>query len=89
MAFQWDPAKAESNKDKHGVEFADAVGVLEDPLALTVDDPYEHEERYVTVGTDFLGRVVVVIWTLRDDDQRIISARPATKNERRQYQQGE
>jgi uncharacterized DUF497 family protein len=89
MSYQWDPAKAQTNLRKHGVDFADAVGVFEDPLAVTIDDPAPGEDRFVTIGTDFLGRVLVVSWTLRSDDIRVISARQAERRERRQYQEGE
>jgi len=87
MGFQWDPGKARINARKHGVDFADAVGVLEDPLALTSSDPFGGEERFVTVGLDLLGRITVVHWTWRGTDVRLISARPATPGERRRYQE--
>ena len=85
VAFQWDPAKARLNRAQHRVEFADAVGVFEDPFAITIDDPHPDETRHVTLGLDFLGRVLVVSWTSRDDDVRLISARKAGPRERRQY----
>ena len=85
MPFQWDSRKARSNLSKHKVAFADAVGVFEDPLAVTIDDPNPTEDRYVTLGLDFLGRLLVVCWTPRGDDVRIISARPATRRERADY----
>jgi uncharacterized protein len=88
MAFQWDPAKARANRLKHGVGFPDAVGALEDSLALTSEDPHPTEDRFVTVGLDFLGRLVLVSWTWRGDDIRLISARLATPRERRQYEEG-
>jgi uncharacterized DUF497 family protein len=88
MAFQWDPIKAEANRQRHGVDFADAVGVFEDLLALTQLDPYPTEERFVTLGRDYLERLVLVIWTWRGDDIRLISAREATPRERRQYSEG-
>jgi uncharacterized protein len=70
VAFQWDRRKAESNRRKHGVDFADAVGVFEDPRALTIADPFPDEERYDSLGVDFLGRILLVIWTWRRDPQR-------------------
>ncbi|MDX2060768.1 MAG: BrnT family toxin [Gemmatimonadales bacterium] len=88
MAFQWDPAKARANRVKHGVGFPDAVGAFEDPLALTSEDSHPTEDRFVTVGLDFLGQLVLVSWTWRGDDIRLISARLATPRERRQYQEG-
>jgi hypothetical protein len=89
MSFEWDARKAQSNRRKHGVDFADAVGVLEDPHALTRDDPDTDEERFVTVGSDFLGRILVVVWTVRGENYRLISARKATPRERRQYEEGD
>ncbi|HEV8262342.1 MAG TPA: BrnT family toxin [Burkholderiales bacterium] len=85
---EWDPDKAASNLRKHGVDFADAVGVLEDPRAVTIPDDAADEERYVTVGMDLLGRVLVVCWTWRNDDVRLISARKADAHERHAYEEG-
>lgn len=88
MSFEWDEAKASSNLTKHGIAFADAVGVFEDELALTIRDDNDDEERHVTVGSDCLGRVLVVVFTWREDRIRIISARRATKPERKTYAGG-
>jgi uncharacterized DUF497 family protein len=88
MGFQWDAAKARLSLRKHGVDFADAVGVFEDAAALTALDPHPTEERFLTLGMDFLVRIVVVSWTWRGTDIRLISARRATPRERRQYQEG-
>ena len=82
---EWDDAKAAGNLLKHGVAFADSIGALEDPNALTIDDPHEDEERFVTLGLDLLGRLVVVVYTWRGDTVRIISARRATSSEERSY----
>ena len=89
VTFQWDPDKARANRKKHRIDFADAVAVLEDPYALTRDDPHPREERFVTLGLDALGRLVVVSWTQRGEDIRIISARPATRAEARNYPEEE
>lgn len=90
MDYEWDPAKAEANLAKHGVRFADAVIVFSDERALTIDEPHPDEERYVTIGMDALARVLVVVWTWRCEATiRLISARPATRTERRQYARGE
>jgi uncharacterized DUF497 family protein len=86
VAFQWDRRKADTNLRKHRVDFADAVGVFEDPRALTVEDKHPEEDRFVTIGMDILGRVLLVVWTWRGDDIRLISARGATRHERRQYE---
>lgn len=85
MTFEWDDYKARSNRKKHRVDFADAISVLEDELAMTIPDPYAEEERSVTMGTDSLGRVLVVVHTLRNDNIRIISARKAMPSESRDY----
>ncbi len=83
---EWDPGKAAANLEKHGIDFADAVTVLSDEMALTLGDAHPTEERYVTLGMDALGRVLVVAYTWRGDDVRIISARKANRSERRQYE---
>ena len=87
MNYEWDPHKAAANLKKHKVDFADAVGVFSDPLAITVPDERHEEARFVTVGTDFLGRLLVVAYTWRGENLRIISAREALPNERRQYEE--
>lgn len=90
MRFEWDPIKAELNAAKHQVRFADAAAVLEDDQALTMDDPHPDEERYVTIGMDALGRVLVVVYTWRGTETiRLISARRATPKERQHYSRGE
>lgn len=87
MRFQYDAAKAVENLKKHKVSFADAEGVLGDPLAVTVEDPdTEGEKRFVTVGLGSAGEPLVVVWTERDGDCRLISARRATRKERKQYE---
>jgi uncharacterized DUF497 family protein len=85
MDFEWDPAKAALNRRKHGVDLADAIGVFDDPYALTRPELFAREERYVTLGRDLLDRVLVVVWTATGDALRLISARRATAKERRQY----
>ena len=85
LAFEWDPRKAAANARKHGIQFADAVLVLEDERANTSRDDAQNEERWVTIGMDAVARVLTVVYTWRGDSIRIISARPATPNERRQY----
>jgi uncharacterized protein len=86
--FEWDQTKAATNLAKHGVHFADAVAVFEDDVALTMRDPYpEDEERWITIGMDALGRVLVVVYTWRGEGIRLISSRPASPRERRQYEE--
>ena len=87
MRVEWDPDKAKANRVKHGVSFPDAEAVLFDPHGITrEDDSADGEERFVTLGLDALGRVLVVVYTYRGDTLRIISARKATRNEVRTYE---
>jgi uncharacterized protein len=88
MAYQWDKEKALTNLRKHGIDFADAVSVFSDDLAITTPDGRFDEERFITIGLDALGRVLVVVYTWRGQKIRLISARPATRQERRQYEEG-
>ena len=90
MEVTWDNRKADANLASHGVAFADAEIVLTDPLALTVEDPdTEGEQRFLSAGADALGRILVVVYTYRGEARiRLISARRATRNERREYAQG-
>jgi uncharacterized protein len=91
MQFEWNPDKANSNLKKHGVSFNEASTVFNDPLSVTFPDP-DHsysEERYVIIGLSSAGRILIVSHTDRADRVRIISAREATRNERRFYQDGE
>ncbi len=85
MEYEWDPKKAKTNLVKHSVAFADAVSVFSDDSAITIKDEYPGEERFVTMGVDGLGRVLVVAYTWRGETIRIISARKATERERRLY----
>lgn len=86
MDYEWDSAKARTNLQKHGIDFADAVAVLEDEAALTLEDVEADEERSITLGMDALGRILVVVYTWRGDNIRLISARKATPSERKQYE---
>ncbi|HLO16493.1 MAG TPA: BrnT family toxin [Anaerolineales bacterium] len=85
MDYEWDPNKAKSNYKKHGIRFADAIGVFEDENAITIQDEHESEDRFITIGSDFLSRILVVVYTFRDIVIRIISARKATAHERKVY----
>lgn len=87
MNYEWDADKAAANRSKHGVSFADAVAVFSDELALTIADEFAAEERFVTIGSDAFGRLLVVVYTWRGSDTiRLISARKATRAERTQYE---
>lgn len=88
MDYEWDPRKAAANIAKHDVSFADAVAVLGDELAITIADDSADEERFVTLGMDAFGRILVVVYTWRNENTiRIISARRASRRERRQYEE--
>jgi uncharacterized DUF497 family protein len=82
---EWDEGKAEGNRRKHGIDFAHAATVLHDDLAITACDDTSPETRYVIIGSDALQRVLVVIFTWRGTLARIISARRATRRERKTY----
>jgi uncharacterized DUF497 family protein len=83
---EFDPAKARANLRKHGVDFSHAEQALRDPSGVTIEDPdSEGERRFVTLGTDALGRILVVIHTPRGNRIRIISARKASRGEREHY----
>jgi uncharacterized protein len=87
MSFEWDQAKNRANLAKHNVDFADAVAVFEDDLALTRPDlDSRGESRSVIVGIDAFGRHLVVVFAERGLRIRIISARLATKQERKSYE---
>ena len=84
--YEWDPAKAAANLKKHKVRFADAALSLEDPHALVVTDPdASSEERFICLGADPEGRVLVTVFTHRGKTIRIISSRRASSAERRNY----
>ncbi|MEN9225927.1 MAG: BrnT family toxin [Thermostichus sp. DRC_bins_24] len=63
MAYQWDPSKAKANLRKHGIDFADAVSVFSDDWAITLSEDGYEEDRWVTLGMDGLGRLLVVGWS--------------------------
>ena len=87
MEYEWDPDKAATNLQKHGVSFADAVAVFSDVFALAVADDFADEERFVSLGTDAFGRILVISYTWRGEHTiRMISARKATRPERTQYE---
>jgi hypothetical protein len=84
--FEWDKSKDKENQSKHGIPFADTFGVFEDPNAVTIEDLRSGEQRYVTIGMDAFGRILVVVYTWRGDSIRIISARRAVRFEVKQYE---
>ena len=87
MRFEYDPDKAAANLRKHRVSFADAEGVLSDPLAMTIEDPDAlGERRFVAIGLGSAGEILVVVYSERKDGYRLISARRATRKERKRYE---
>lgn len=84
--YEWDSNKAKANLRKHGVDFADAATVFTDDLAVTIPDDVADEERFVSIGMDELGRVLVVVYAWRGEGIRIISARKANRRELKQYE---
>ena len=91
LSFEWDKRKGESNLRAHGVSFREATTVFADPLAITISDP-DHssaEMRFLDIGHSCFGRLIVVSYTERANKIRLISARLAARNERRQYEETE
>jgi uncharacterized DUF497 family protein len=90
VKFEWDSQKAALNLQRHGVSFEEAATVFGDPLAGTVPDPVHStdEARFVTIGMTPAQRLVVVVHTDREDRIRIISARPATRAEKKKHEEG-
>ena len=87
MEYEWDSGKAKANLRKHRISFADAALALEDPRALTMADPdASGEQRFVSLGSDPNGRVLVTVFAPRERRIRIISSRKASRNERRKYE---
>ena len=90
MEFEWDAQKASSNERKHSVTFLEAASVFADPLELTINDPdhSQGEFRFLSLGRSSRGNLLVVSYTERQGKRiRIISARPATTQERKYYEQ--
>ncbi|MCK4401946.1 BrnT family toxin [bacterium] len=88
LLFEWDEKKAKKNQTKHGVSFNEASTAFGDPLSLTMYDPLhsDDEDRFVLIGNSMNNRFLVVVHTERNDNIRIISARKATNNERKHYE---
>ncbi len=89
MQFEWDEPKAAENLKKHKVAFEEAVTVFVDPLSSTFPDPGHsvEEDRFIIIGTSDRGRAIIVSHTDREDRIRIISARKATRRERKAYEE--
>ena len=89
LNFEWDEKKAKSNMAKHAVSFAEATTVFGDPLSLTIPDPAhsQAEDRFIIIGSSHRRKLLVVVHTERGDNIRIISARPASRRERKSYEE--
>ena len=91
ILFDWESRKSRSNLAKHAVSFEEASTVFGDPLSLTIADPSHSrraEERFVTIGSSYLGELLLVVHRDEDENIRIISARKATRRERKDYEEG-
>jgi len=87
MARNFDSDKDAANVVKHGLSLVEGEGVLNDPLGLTVeDDSSAGESRWVTLGMNAGGEILVAVWTEREDGERLISVRRATTKERKNYE---
>ena len=90
MRIVWDLKKAAANIRNHGIEFSHGATVLDDPMAVTIEDTRHGERRFVTIGSDILGRVLVVVYAYSGEEEiRLISARKAAPKERRAYEEKE
>ncbi len=90
LGFEWDDEKAKANFKKHRVGFDEATTVFTDPFSVTIPDPTHSadEQRYVDIGNSDKGRALVVVYTERGSNIRIISCRKATPSERMFYEEG-
>ncbi len=90
MEFAWNEEKAKTNLSKHGVGFAEAKTVFDDPLCIDFYDPdhSDDEHRYIIVGESQYDRLLIVAYTEREDTTRLIGAREATTAERKAYEEG-
>jgi uncharacterized protein len=89
LRFEWDEEKAKANLKKHRIDFDEATTVFTDPFSITIHDP-DHsadEQRYIDIGSSAAGRVLVVVYTERGSNIRIVSSRKATSTERKLYEE--
>lgn len=89
LIFEWNEEKSKENLRKHGVSFDEAKTVFNDPLAMTIADPghSSREDRYIDMGMSSRGRILMVWYTERGPNIRIIGSRKATPSQRRQYEE--
>lgn len=91
LTFEWDEVKATNNLTKHGISFEEAKTIFNDPLSISIPDP-DHsadEMRYIDIGMSANGRLLVVVYTERGQNIRLISSRKVTRREQRVYEQDE
>jgi len=89
MPSTFDPAKDAANLRKHAISLAEGDGVLNDPLALTIEDSSsQDEQRFISIGMNVFGKLRVVVYARRGDDARLISVRKAEPKEIRAYEKG-
>ena len=88
LVFEWDQKKSEENERKHDITFEEAKTVFNDPFAITIDDPdhSDDEYRYIDIGFSSKGIVLIVWYTERSENIRIIGCRKATRSERKTYE---
>ncbi len=89
LNFEWDAEKAEANLKRHSISFEECTTIFSDPLSVTISDP-DHsigENRYIDIGHSARGRILLVVYTEREDNIRIISCREATRRERGYYEE--
>lgn len=89
LEFEWDPVKAKLNLKEHGVSFDEATTIFRDTLSITIPDPdhSDYEDRFIDIGMSHRMQLLVVSYTERKDKIRIISARRATRAERKNYEE--
>jgi uncharacterized DUF497 family protein len=90
LNFEWDEKRARENLKNHQVSFHEAISIFSDPAAVTISDPdhSESEHRFIAIGTSAKSRALLVVYTERRGNARIISCRKATRRERRTYEEG-
>lgn len=91
LNFAWNEEKARANLKKYRVSFDEAATLFIDPFSITIPDPHHsvNEQRYIDIGSSDKGRVLVVVYTERSANIRIISCRKATSSERKLYEEGD
>ena len=89
LVFEWDQNKSDKNEKKHGITFEEAKTVFNDRYAITIDDPdhSDDEYRYIDIGFSSEGRILVVWYTERNENIRIIGSRKAIRTERKSYEE--